>query len=119
MDKLNNLFLKLATRAEANSGGGGEDFGTKVSTLSAQIWSIAGIVIPVLAGLAGVFVIFKLITLGIKLAQTSDDPEERSQTIKGMIWWGIGLIVCIAAAVIAPSVIFKIFGTITEIKFGK
>ncbi|MGL4343173.1 MAG: Mbov_0395 family pilin-like conjugal transfer protein [Metamycoplasmataceae bacterium] len=108
MNNIINLFVKA-----------GNDFGEKVSSLTEQVWAIAGIIIPVLAGLAGVFAIFKLVQLGIKLSQSGDDPEERSHAIKAIIWWGVGLLICIAAATIAPSVIFTIFGDISNIEFGK
>ncbi|MGL5519912.1 MAG: Mbov_0395 family pilin-like conjugal transfer protein [Metamycoplasmataceae bacterium] len=109
MNKL--IFLLARVGTDGN-------FEDKVSSLTTQIWAIAGIIIPVLAGLAGAFALFKLIQLGIKLAQSGDNPEERSQVIKAVIWWGVGLLICIAAATIAPSIIYSIFGDITKITFG-
>lgn len=114
MNNLQNILTKIGGNFRA-----GNDFGDKVSTLSEQVWAIAGIIIPVLAGLAGVFAIFKLVQLGIKLSQSGDDPEERSHAIKAMIWWGVGLLVCVASATIAPSVIYSVLGGLGNIEFGK
>lgn len=68
-----------------------------VSPVLNKFYEIGGIVIPVVIGIAALLIIIKLIMLGMKLAQSGDDPEERSRIIKGMIWWGVGLLVCITA----------------------
>lgn len=83
------------------------DLNQAVQPLLQQFFTIGGIVIPVVIGIAAIMIIIKLILLGMKLAQSGDDPEERSRIIKGMIWWGVGLLVCLAA-VISIATIFNI-----------
>ncbi len=57
--------------------------------------------------------------LGLKLAQSGDDPEERSRIIKGMIWWGIGLLICIAACT-SIAVVFNMLKDSADIpEFGQ
>ncbi len=75
--------------------------------LISKFYEIGGIVIPIVIGVAAVLIIIKLILLGMKLAQSGDDPEERSRIIKGMIWWGVGLLVCLAA-VISIATVFNL-----------
>lgn len=77
-----------------------------VNPLLKKFYEIGGIVIPVVIGVAAILIVIKLILLGMKLAQSGDDPEERSRIIKGMIWWGIGLLIAIAA-VTSISIVFK------------
>lgn len=102
----------LLTRASEDN-----ELGSVVEPLLKKFYEIGGIVIPVVIGIAAVLIIIKLIILGMKLAQSGDDPEERSRIIKGMIWWGVGLLVCLVA-VISIATIFNLLSknatTITQ-----
>lgn len=100
---LNNNFLSIITRNQ-EQGGSLQD---SVTPILNKFYEIGGIVIPVIIGVVALLIIVKLILLGLKLAQTGDDPEERSRIIKGMIWWGIGLLICIAA-VASIATVFNI-----------
>lgn len=91
-------FQNILTRAE---GGSIEE---TVKPVINQFYEIARIVFPVVLGVVGILIIIKLILLGMKLAQSGDDPEERSKIIKGMIWWGVGLLIIIAAIAVSATV---------------
>lgn len=92
--------------------GGGTDLGPlegAAKSVSQIVLQVFGIVLPVLTGLIAILAIFKMIHISIKLSQAADDPEERSKMIKGLIWWGIGLVLLIAATALVPTLIFQIF----------
>lgn len=87
-----------------------EGLESSLNEISQLIVNISGILIPILGVIVAALGIFKLVTLGIKLSQNSDDPEARSRIIKAMAWWGVGVFVCLAACVAVPAVLFSIFG---------
>ena len=93
----------------------GDDLETIVQPVLDQFYKIGGIVIPVVIGIAAVLIIIKLILLGMKLAQSGDDPEQRSKIIKGMIWWGVGLLICIAAVVSIATIFNMLVDNATKI----
>ncbi len=96
----------------------GDDLSTAVEPLLQQFYAIGGIVIPIVIGVAAVLIIIKLILLGMKLAQSGDDPEERSRIIKGMIWWGVGLLICLAAVISIATIFNLLKDNATEINPG-
>ncbi len=75
-----------------------------------KFYEVGGIVIPVIIGVVALLIIIKLILLGMKLAQSGDDPEERSRIIKGMIWWGVGLVIAVAACA-SIATVFQILNS--------
>jgi hypothetical protein len=79
MKKILNLLLEM--KAPATTPGIEETMG-KMTT---EFLRIFGILLPVLAAIGAVFMIYKLIQLGIKLSQSGDEPEERSRVIKGLV----------------------------------
>lgn len=85
-----------------------EGLQAQTKPLIEKFWEIAGVVFPVVLGVVALLIIIKLILLGMKLAQSGDDPEERSRIIKGMIWWGVGLLISIAA-ITSTAVIGQLF----------
>lgn len=88
----------------------GGDLSGKVQPVLEQFFEIGKIVFPVVMGIGAILIIIRLVLLGVKLAQTGDDPELRSKTIKGMIWWGIGLLVMIVGTIV-PPVLFDVLST--------
>lgn len=91
------------------------DLGGSLNTARDEFLKIFGLVTPIIGALGAMFIIFKLVQLGIKLAQSGDEPEERSKVIKGLIWWGVGLLITVAAVIAVPTIIYGLFG-ITVIK---
>ena len=98
MNKLLNFASGISTYSE---GGSLKDAADPIIT---KFYEIGGIVIPIVIGVAALLIVIKLIMLGMKLAQSGDDPEERSRIIKGMIWWGVGLLICITAVTVIATV---------------
>lgn len=90
-----------------------DDLLGKTEPIIKKFAEIAQVVFPVVIGVVAVLIIIKLILLGMKLAQNGDDPEERSRIIKGMIWWGVGLLIAIAA-ITSSAVIFNIISVKQE-----
>ena len=106
---LNNIALYEAT----------ESLKETVDPVLNKFYEIGGIVIPVVIGVAALLIVIKLILLGMKLAQSGDDPEERSRIIKGMIWWGVGLLICIVACT-SIAIVFNTLKDNTDIPdFGQ
>lgn len=101
LERLNSFFELVARKGE----GGNVDLGEASKTVLDEFFKIGGIVIPVVLAVGAILIIIKLISLGIKLAQSGDDPEQRSKIIKGMIWWGIGLLIMIAAMATSATVL--------------
>ncbi len=99
---MNNLVNLLASSTG--------DLEGSLSEVSELIVDIFGILVPILGVIIAALGIFKLVTLGIKLSQNSDDPEARSRIIKAMAWWGVGVFICLAACVAVPAVLFSMFG---------
>lgn len=103
-DITNNALIFFNTIA-AGSGGDSPDF----SNLSATVvtW-LNAFLIPVFVIIGG-FSIFKLISLGWKIAHSADQPDERRVAIIGIVWWALGLVISIAAPVLVnvllPSLI--------------
>ena len=102
MEKIKLFLTSLSERTSE-----GADLGTSVKPVIEKFFDIAKIVFPVFLGVVAVLIIIKLVLLGMKLAQSGDDPEERTKIIKGMIWWGVGLLIIIAG-VIVSSVVFSV-----------
>ncbi len=98
MNKLLNFVSGITTYAEGGS------LKESVDPILKKFYEIGGIVIPIVIGVVAVLIVIKLILLGMKLAQSGDDPEQRSKIIKGMIWWGVGLLICIAAVATIATV---------------
>ncbi len=90
-----------------NANGG--TLGDKTKPILEQFFEVAKIVFPVFFAVVAIGIIIRIIFLGMKLAKVGDDPEGRSKVIKGMIWWGVGLLICIAAIAATATV----FSTIT------
>jgi hypothetical protein len=44
------------------------------------------------------------------LSQSGDEPEERSRVIKGLVWWGVGLMLTIVAIATVPAIIYVALG---------
>lgn len=85
----------------------GAELSTKVEPILQQFWDVAKILFPIIFAVVAAGIIVKIIMLGFKLAKSSDDPEQRSKVIKGMIWWGVGLLITIAA-IAASATIFSV-----------
>lgn len=98
MNFLENLMMRASDK---------DNLASQTQPIIQKFAEIAQVLFPVVIGVAAVLIIIKLILLGMKLAQNGDDPEERSRIIKGMIWWGIGLLVAIAA-ITSSALIFNI-----------
>ncbi len=69
------------------------------------------ILTPIVFVLIGAFVVFKMVMIGLKIAKSADEPEERSRYIKAMIWWALGLIICVLAATLVPTLLQTLLPT--------
>lgn len=104
LDKTNAIGYFIL--AAANGGSLGE----ATKPILDQFFEIAKIVFPVLFAVVAIGIIARLIILALKLTRCSDDPEQRSRVIKGMIWWGVGLLIAIAAIATTAVVFTSITG---------
>lgn len=86
---------------------GGGSLGDKTKPILEQFFEIAKIVFPVIFAVVAILIIIKLIFLGLQLTKTGDDPEQRAKVIKGMIWWGVGLLITLAA-IAATATVFSV-----------
>ncbi len=90
--------------------GEGGSLSEKTQPVLEKFYEVAKVVFPVIFSVVAVAIIIKLILLGMKLARSGDDPEQRSKTIKGLIWWGVGLVMTIAAIAATATVFTTISG---------
>ena len=104
MNKILDLLLGMRAATKP------PDIEDSLGKIQTEFLRIFGIVLPVLAAIGAVFMIYKLVQLGIKLSQSGDDPEERSKVIKGLVWWGVGLLLTIAAIATVPGIIYGALG---------
>ena len=104
---IKNIAIQL--QAEAN----GNPLAEKARPILNQFADIAKIAFPVIFAVAAILIIVRLIFLAVKLSKSGDDPELRSKTIKGLIWWGVGLLICIAACT-SVEVVFNMLANNTQ-----
>lgn len=74
-------------------------------TVKDTLVEVFTILTPIIFVLIGAFVVFKMVMIGLKIARAADDPEERSRYIKAMVWWALGLIICVLAATLVPTLL--------------
>ncbi len=110
---ITNLLNGIALYAETQ-GEGSDTLKKSFDPVLKKFYEVGGIIIPVIIGVVALLIIIKLILLGMKLAQSGDDPEERSRIIKGMIWWGVGLVIAVAACA-SIAVVFNILNDNMEL----
>lgn len=102
-DFLFNLYYNITTWSTSSDATSGLE--TAAEELKDTIKTVFEILTPIVSILIGAFIVFKMVTIGLKIAKSSDEPEERSRYIKALIWWGFGLLICVLAATLVPSLL--------------
>lgn len=77
------LYKMMEFNTFATDGGTG-GLGDAVGSVNDIIKEVFSILTPIVATLIGAFVVFKMVMIGIKIAQSSDQPEERSKYVKAL-----------------------------------
>lgn len=108
---IDNIMYKMMEFNTYATEGGTGSLGDAVKSVNEIIKEVFSILTPIVATLIGAFVVFKMVMIGIKIAQSSDEPEERTKYVKALAWWGVGLVVCIIAATLVPTLLLTVFAS--------
>ncbi len=107
---MNNLLMNIASTLYAASDAT-NNIEEAANTVRDTLVEVFTILTPIVFVLIGAFVVFKMVVIGLKIAKSADDPEERSRYIKAMVWWALGLIICVLAATLVPTLLSTLLPT--------